>query len=511
MTNAPTPSADTAARLLVWGTGAGATAFLEELDRVHCGCTDSPALLEILAFVDNNPERQGTVFSGYEVIGPDRLPEFPCDKLVITSSFADEIIRQLQRQGERTDHILAYVTDRFTCLASLGLTPSLRDPSYTVADDGCLACGENELPVHGKVLRDVAPPTPLAEQEALVSRLLDSFLAGMNDAEKAPPLYRVGENWGMRLKATRRAFYEAVARKDIPALTALLANYCRNCVSSSIMGGREEYEAFARIETHRWLEHNFRVWRYSVTGDGGCPPSIHEAAMEPIGNPYGFDVDGALINWNSFPNHYRADLCGRLLAGTYRPMVAEIGGGFGGFACQWLKQGDAAGQERVYVNFDLPENLIVSSYTLSLAFPEKRVYLYDGNPETVIDGHLLNRYEIVLLPNFLLPNLADRSVEMFLNTISFSEMEYATVVEYLAQISRTARRYLYHENLAHAPAGYKGFPSCVFPAPEGFKLLTRSVARWMGLDAHTLGHSYLEHLFERCNQAPGAQGDHCRG
>lgn len=96
-----------------------------------------------------------------------------------------------------------------------------------------------------------------------------------------------------------------------------------------------------------------------------------------------------------------------------------------------------------------------------MAYPGKRILLYDS-PAMPLGGSVLESYDAILMPNFMPPKMADCSIDYFMNTISFSEMEHPTICEYFAQIDRIGRRYFYHENLSRRPS-YKGYPVAVFP------------------------------------------------
>jgi len=150
----------------------------------------------------------------------------------------------------------------------------------------------------------------------------------------------------------------------------------------------------------------------------------------------------------------------------------------------------------VYIDFDLPENLLVESYFLSMAFPEKRILYYRGSDQAITRQTLAD-YDIILMPNFMLPALEDQSVDLFINTISFSEMEYATIAEYLKQIERTCRKYFYHENLADFNFSYKSYPVDLFPIPETFREIMTAASRWPHFSFTSRDHSYVESLYVR--------------
>ena len=171
-------------------------------------------------------------------------------------------------------------------------------------------------------------------------------------------------------------------------------------------------------------------------------------------------------------------------------MVAEIGGGFGGCAYFLLSGRDPCR----YVNFDLPEILMIEQYYLMSAFPEKKFLLYG---EHQIDfRRALQSYDVILAPNFELPNLPDDSVDFFINTGSLSEMDYATVKEYIDQIARTCRLYFFHDNSDRAvpkSGGHTEVPSSQFPISErSFKRIYKARSPWVGM-----GDRMREHLYRR--------------
>ena len=464
--------------ILVWGAGAGAQALHKALGP-HAG--------RIAAYVDADPEKWGSELLGRRVLAPAEAPGLAFDHLVVTCRAVDQVREAAARLGLPTDRLIPFLKDPAACLGALGVATCLYSEHMELRGDRASYCSRS-LHVAGKMVEDVPSPVPARDQEPLVARLLEAYARAAAHVERLDPLYRAGENWGALLKGHEEGLKAAHARDGIGNLLHVLNNFFRHDASQHILGGRAEFERFRKARDLSWLSHNYQVWQFSLDP----APDLREAGLPPIGNPYGLLVDGALINWNSFPNHWRASNCLRLLEGVERPVVAEIGGGFGCFAHFLQKlSGNVA-----YVNFDLPENLIISSYYLSMAHPDKRILLFE-DPGLALTPAVFEDYDIILMPNFMVPNLADLSVDFFLNTISFSEMELPTIGEYLGQIGRTCRRFLYHENLAHIPPGYKGYPSRLFPGVPGFRELCVSLARWMGLDAHAVNHTYLEHLLVR--------------
>lgn len=465
-------------RICLWGKAFG-------IDRIIDSCRR--AGVEILAIFDNDPGKWGTWCEGLETVSPARLTEFSPDYVLVVSHSFDAITEQAIGLGYERERMLAYHRHTQEVMARLGASPRLYFNRYALGDGGELNTVTSGLEIRGKTEGDIASPVPLEAQVAIAKRLMDAYILAQECASNVCQLYQVGKNWGGVLKSTRGDLYDITRRGDAHALAEALGNFCRNGLSESIMGGERAYRSFLDSRHDTWMQHNLEVWMALLDGKA----SVEETSMPPIGNPYGYDVEGSIINWNSFPNHARAYRCATLLEGVDRPVVAEIGGGFGGFAYNLLKRSPGV----TYVDFDLPENLIIASYYLSMAFPDRRILLYDS-PELVLDEELLRNYDAVMMPNFMLPKLADRAADLLINTISFSEMEYTTIEEYFRQVDRVSGRYFYHENLSCHPP-YKGYPTAVFPRLRNFKEIMVSFSPWQGLDAYTKGHSYMERLYMR--------------
>jgi hypothetical protein len=470
-------------RICLWGKAAGFERALQVCRRAGG---------EILAVIDNKPSLWGTSHHGIEIVAPGRLGELNPDYIVIVSLTVDPICEQIGSLGFDLNKVLPFHRQFHGSMRQLGVEPELYYDCYSLSEECDLETRMASLPVQGKTEWDVPCPAPFEQQVAVAKNLLGAFLNARQSVGEVASQYQAGENWGGVLSASRGPLYDLAAAGDAVGLARALGNFCRNSLSESIMGGEPGFRNFLSATHVKWLQHNFEVWRALLDGNA----DLGEAAMPPIGNPYGYVVDGHIINWNSFPNHIRAYRCSKLLEGVERPVVAEIGGGFGGFAYNVLKRMPGV----TYIDFDLPENLIIASYYLSMAYPEKRILLYDSS-ETVLDAELLGQYDAVMMPNFMLPNLKDRVVDFFINTISFSEMEYASIEEYFSQIDRVCGRWFYQENLSCHP-NYKGYPTSVFPALRNFQEVMVTFSSWNGFDAYSKGHSYLERLSLRRAQGP---------
>ncbi|WP_321493269.1 putative sugar O-methyltransferase [uncultured Desulfobacter sp.] len=463
-------------KICLWGKGYGVERIIELC--INAG-------VAISAILDNDPSKWGHKVLGVIVVPPDQLMELKPNYILVLSQAIDAITKQATGMGFPEESILHFNRNPWEALKRIGAEYAIYHYKYEW-DGERLQKFFYEHAVIGKHIKRVSPKISKEQQIEIVSKLIKAFNIVRNDAKTVPEIYRVGENWGNVLKGTWGNFYELSEKNDIVNISEMLSNFCRNPLSHSIMGGEGVFNKFINHPGQEsWLQHNLEVWMALVDGKA----SLDEVGMPPIGNPYGYNVDGQIINWNSFVNHGRAFRTLRLLSEEDHPVVAEIGGGFGGYAYNLLRNK----RKLTYIDFDLPENLLIASYYLSMAYPEKNILIYDSE-SMIMDIAHLKKYDAVMMPNFMLPKLQDASVDLFINTISFSEMEYKTICEYFNQIDRIGSKYFYHENLACHPE-YKGYPSAIFPQLNNFTQIFSSISPWQGFDAYALGHTYIERLF----------------
>lgn len=120
--------------------------------------------------------------------------------------------------------------------------------------------------------------------------------------------------------------------------------------------------------------------------------------------------------------------------------VVEIGGGFGGVPYHLFKDFKF---NKTYLNFDIPRIGLIAKYFLMNVFPKKRFLLYGED-----DIKNFQKYDIVLMPHYVIKDLPDNCCDMAFNAHGLSEMGKETIDEYLKQVDRISTKYFLHFNHA---------------------------------------------------------------
>ena len=343
-----------------------------------------------------------------------------------------------------------------------------------------------------KYVKDTVSDCRNQSEELIVKSAVDTYILAKELSKNTAAEYQTGTNWANFLKDTRKEFYTAVENKDYNSLKGMFSNFYRNCLSTGILGGEKAFESFKNCKGYsKWLTKNFKVWKSRLREN---KPDISQLGLPLIGNPYGLNIEGNIINANSFLFNYRANFCKKLFAQEQKTTILEIGGGFGGLGYYLHK----IGTNCTYIDLDIPENLVVTEYFLKMAYPDKKIMAFDTDKPDLIDLSKTNllEYDIVLLPNFMLPYFKDNSIDMIINTISLGEMGYDTICEYISQIDRIGAKFFYHENIENVPE-YNGFPVSTYPDMINFHKIITTTSNWHSFDTQSKLYLYSENLLMR--------------
>ncbi|MDA2932775.1 putative sugar O-methyltransferase [Acidobacteria bacterium AH-259-D05] len=130
-----------------------------------------------------------------------------------------------------------------------------------------------------------------------------------------------------------------------------------------------------------------------------------------------------------------------------------------------------------YVCFDLPQPLFVSSYNVLMTFPHLKIGLFDDikNPEKITKEEI-QKYDLLMLPNWCIECLERDSIDLFINIGSLSEMDLPIIENYLNMIEKSCRGYFYtvNRNIAVPEWGANDIPLDNFPFSENTKLVYKN-------------------------------------
>ena len=338
-----------------------------------------------------------------------------------------------------------------------------------------------------------------AGDETRLKRIASSYKKAARDLHLHPEVFRPSNEWLPIYKYNLRAIIKALDESDLHSLGTMYRNFWRDPCSAGLVGLPVDMKKsffnksgkISYIDKIYYLNdsiHRLNLWQKLL----GQRYPVEALVSPPIGNPYGYFVGNTFIKAGADYQHYYATRIKELLADAHRhKVVVEIGGGFGGMAYYLIRDSNDA----TYVDFDLPENLALTSFYLMKAFPEKKVLLYGEADFSEIE---LSDYDIVLMPSFQLDKLKDETADMVFNSYSLAEMSPQTIRHYVLQSAKLINDggWLYHVNhTRHSLVSAKDFP-----VPDSLSLVSEEFAAW-NLGRNSDMDEY-EFLYKKNKQVP---------
>lgn len=337
--------------------------------------------------------------------------------------------------------------------------------------------------------RPTSPLQSLACRTKAAERIIDAYASAVKDQVAQSDVYKVSNEWIPIYEAPLKPLIEALQNRDVLGLRDLLDNFFRSSISWGLCGMAGDMEGIyfdgppSQFALKKYLID--AVYRYRLLEK--LIPEVHSSDLhiDDFGNPYGIFIGDDFVRTGTDYQYYYAHAVKQLLDPLDdHKVVAELGGGIGGFAyfLNRLVQNDLT-----YVNFDLPEILCISSYQLLNLFPDKKFLLY-GEVDN-ISSSTISDYDIALLPCFSIDAIEENSVDVSFNSYSLAEMGREAVINYTHIISRVTREAILHVNhVTNALVSADLFP---FDLTK-FELARRERALWnLGRDLKCDEYEFL--------------------
>jgi hypothetical protein len=308
------------------------------------------------------------------------------------------------------------------------------------------------------------------------------------DSKNINELYVAGGEWDNYI-AERHSFYNDLLEDNYDRIYETLSNFWRNDLSPIV----KEYAKYDQIinDEVEFVERfvnrvskNYLIWKELFDLD------VKDLRVPDVGNHWGLEIEGEVVVPKATRYHTHGQQVKNLTKDISHPIFAEIGAGYCGLAYYMLKEIPGL----TYIDFDLPEMLVIGAYYIMSAAPDKKVLLY-GEYDNVAEINL-DDYDCLFLPNFELPNFPNQAVDVFYNSFSLSEMPKSTSTEYIKCIEKICRLYFLHNNMDRKGVINRGFertPASEYQINESaFKLIYKQFDLFHGHDG-----DYKEFLYQR--------------
>lgn len=317
------------------------------------------------------------------------------------------------------------------------------------------------------------------ELTTIVERIAESYRAMKRDQVGLPPAWLPSGEWAIAVEE-RSALYDNLSKGQLETAATILSGFWRNELGPIV----KEYATYAaltagdREASRRFLHNvvrNWLVWR-ALTGE---PTSA--LATPPVGDPWGCMIEDTVVAPKACRYHLLAHELAGMTGSLPAPVVAEIGGGYGGLAEFFLRSHPQA----TWLDYDLPETAVIAAFFHLGSRGGDQVILY-GEAPTPVRRDMIRPGHTYILPNYALRALAPLSVDATVNMFSLSEVGPEPLSAYLARIQAITAGWFVHHNMDRngvVQRGHERIPASSFVLdPRCLPLVATGFDPFHGLD-----------------------------
>ena len=318
---------------------------------------------------------------------------------------------------------------------------------------------------------DYVEPSKSNEEVKSVKRIFESFRRMKEDQKDVSDLYLPSTQWQRHLENDYSSLSVGLKTNNLDQFHFFLANFgtwktfhgvesttlIRDNMKSII---RRRYLKnvifYQKLKNWKWIYNNRKL--------------ISCLTYPTHGNQAGAYIENNFVGVGSFFNEIYGSILSGLLNDKERPVVADLGAGYGKLAYFILR--DIS--DSCFIDFDLPETLCLAAYYLMKSWPNKKALLY-GEKEYSTSAH--EQYDLIFMPSYEIRKIGRKSVDLFVNKNSLGEMTKEAVINYVDHITKAAR-YFFHMNHEIYPIVFAdnnvGLLGYEYPVPmDRFKLVFR--------------------------------------
>lgn len=201
----------------------------------------------------------------------------------------------------------------------------------------------------------------------------------------------------------------------------LIKRYCKNIFLKNFLKNEIFYK-------------HYQIWRDFGFSKG----DLIKLATPEYGNQLGVYLNGNFVTIGSFFNHIISRILFEHLKEKNRPIICDLGGGYGKLGNFIIKDLDKS----CFIDFDLPEVLVLAAYYLMKTFPQKKTLLFG---EKEFEPSDVDNFDLIFLPSYEINKMSENSVDLFVNKNSLGEMRKETTEYFVKKINFCSKMF-FHMN-----------------------------------------------------------------
>jgi len=268
----------------------------------------------------------------------------------------------------------------------------------------------------------------------LAERIFNSYKLMKSDQKNKPDFYKPSSLWQNHIDKDFDFLKKSFEANNLDDFLFFLQNFG----NWEKYLGIENQDLIKRYSRNIFLKKflsdemfygQYQIWKYFTKEQ---PNKSNSLNMPNFGNQNGAFIDNNFVVLGSFFNEIYSNIVTKLLNTHEHNTIVDIGGGYGKLGYYVLKNLNKS----TFIDFDIPEVLVLASYYLSKSFPDKKNFFYG---EKEFNSENLKNYELIFLPPWEIEKIKDDTVDVVMNKNSLGEMKSNTVYNYIDHIHRISK------------------------------------------------------------------------
>ena len=290
-----------------------------------------------------------------------------------------------------------------------------------------LLCKKNQIKIH-------VPASNISEpsDKELISRLFEFYKKMKLDQTKVNNYYNPSSMWQKFIDKEFSILNDSIKNNNINSFKFFLENFGNNksylgIENQDLIKKYNNKLLLKKFLSYEMLGGQHKLWNYFNNNS----VNISEINMPKFGNQNGATINDNFFVLGSFFNHIYADIIANYFDPKKKEILVDLGGGYGKLAYYVLKK-----RNIVFIDFDIPETLVLAAYYLSKCFPEKKNFFYG---ESIFSSQSVYKFDMFFLPSWEIEKLEENQIQFTINKNSLGEMKPESAKNYLNHIFRISK------------------------------------------------------------------------
>tara|TARA_B100001175_G_scaffold281939_1_gene260663 strand:+ start:1024 stop:2202 length:1179 start_codon:yes stop_codon:yes gene_type:complete len=267
----------------------------------------------------------------------------------------------------------------------------------------------------------------------LAKRIFDSYKAMKSYQKNVHRFYKPSSMWQKHIDSDFAFMKKSLEENNIDNFLFFLQNFgnwdtCLGIEHQLLIKNYSKNPLLKKFLSNELFQGQREVWSYY----NQKKREFSNLNFPRIGNQNGAEVENNFLVYGSFFSSIHADIIDKYLKNDNHNIIADLGGGYGKLAYYVLKNQN----KFTYIDFDIPETLVLASYFITKSFPNKKPFIFG---EEEFKNDFIKNYDLIFLPNWEIEKIKPNSFDIFMNKNSLGEMEPDSAHNYINHIHRTSK------------------------------------------------------------------------